>query len=383
MRRLAFAAAIVPLLAGCTPTPSPTQTTCGFGPQKEPVLVLERGDETAALARLAGGCLDESQPDPVLGQDQFLLQAHATGQPYVGVNDDGSLRAIAEGGIGITKTFDVYQPPTTSGRPHGIYGVDVDAGGDLWVSRLDVPSVIVLSPAGDRVTTVDLSDLDPDGNPDMNGILVQDGQAFVALGFLEEDKFGMISSDASWQEGEIVVIDVASHQRTGLIQLPGHNPVQRFVPTDEPTVFLMAVPGQHNAVDPDDGIDSVDLAKGTATQVISEKELGGSVDNVVWASPTEAYAIVEGPKAFVNPTSVVAFDPSRGVVTRTLAAAPTDPNAQQYVFVGLALDGDNVLVADQTTTDPRIRVFPRTGGAELPSIPTKVLPPVSVLTLTP
>jgi hypothetical protein len=385
MRRIALAAAIVPLVAGCASTPADVET-CGLASLPDPVLVLERSedDQTAALGRYAGGCLDESQPDPVLGQDQFLLQAQATGKAYVAVNTDGSLRAIAEGGITITKTFDVYPIPTTSGRPHGIYGVDIDDGGDLWVSRLDVPSVLVLSPAGAPVTAVDLSALDPDGNPDMNGILVQDGKAFVALEFLQ-DGDGGVAGDTAKQPGAVAVIDVASHELTGQIQLPGHNPVQRFVPTGSPSVFLMAMPGQHNAVEGDDGIDSIDLAKGTATQVISEEALDGSVDNVVWASPTEAYAIVLGAVPYVNPTSVVQFDPSRGVVTRTLAQAPyfTNKDLEAYVFVGLALDGPNVLVADQTSTDPRIRVFPRMGGAELPSIATKVLPPVSLLALAP
>jgi hypothetical protein len=384
MRRLAFAVVPVALLAGCS-TPSPGGQTCGFAALPDPVLVLERSedDETAALARLAGGCLDESPTDPVLGQDQFLLQAHATGQPFVGVNTDGSLREIAEDRIAITDTFDVYQDQTTpSSRPHGIYGVDVDGSGDLWVSRLDLPSVAILSPAGKLVTTVDLSDLDPDGNPDMNGILVQGGQAFVALEFLQDGPGGVVS-DAAKQPGALAVIDVASRLRVGLIQLPGHNPVQRFVPTGSPSVFLMAMPGQHDLISQEDGIDSIDLAKGTATQVISETGLGGSVDNVVWAGPTEAYAIVEGPVAGVNPTSVVAFDPTRGVVTRTLAKAPyfTDDSLEGYVFVGLAVDGDVVLVADQTTGSAAIRVFPRAGGAELPRIPTTVDPPVSLLTL--
>jgi hypothetical protein len=219
----------------------------------------------------------------------------------------------------------------------------------------------------------------------MNGILVQDGKAFVALEFLTPGCGGGVESDTATQPGAIAVIDVASRLRTGLIQLPGHNPVHRFVPTDDPSVFLMAMPGRHDAIDLEDGIDSVDLAKGTATQIIGEKTLGGSVDNVVWASPNEAYAIVMGAVAGVNPTSVVAFDPTRGVVTRTLAKAPyfTDPNGEGYVFVGLALDGDDLLVADQTTTDPRIRVFPRAGGAELPAVRTKVLPPVSLLALAP
>jgi hypothetical protein len=393
MRRVALASLAAPLIlvAGCASTP-PGGTRCGFTALPDPVIVLESDESTtAALARLAGGCLDEeSVADPVLGADQYLLQAHATGQPFVAVDDDGSLRPLAKDRNAITDTFYVYpEQSAPSCRPHGIYGVDADAGGDLWVSRLDVPSVAVLSPKGDPVTTVDLSDLDPDGNPDMNGIVVQDGKAFVLLDFLVEGTCG-VTGDTAWQPGAIAVIDVAKRKRTGLIQLPGHNPFQGFAPTGSPGVFLVAMPGRHSdapmqpsAVSEEDGIDSVDLAAGTATQIISETALGGSVDNVVWASPTEAYAIVLGPEAGVNPTSVVEFDPSRGTVTRTIASPPTDPSAQQYIFVGLALDGDFLLVADQTMADPKIRVFSRATGEEQAAIPTKVDPPVSLLTLSP
>ncbi len=68
---------------------------------------------------------------------------------------------------------------------------------------------------------VDLSDVDPDGVPDMNGILVHDGKAFVALGFLppwDSTAFG----DHATRRGALAVIDVSTRKRIDVIDLHGH-----------------------------------------------------------------------------------------------------------------------------------------------------------------
>ncbi len=382
---IALAAPALLALTACS-TPDAALTSCGNTTLADPLLILERGDQSAALARLAGGCLTETGPDPVLGTDQNLLAAHA--RSFVGVNDDGTLRAVDPVTLLLTQTLSVYpdDPPAPSQPPHGIYGVDVDAAGNLWVSRDDLPELAILAPDGSLVAKVDLGTLDPDEHhPDMNGILIEGDRAFVALGFLTHGGGGGIMNDTARRPGMIAIIDTTSHAIVGHIDLVGHNPVHRLVPTDATGQrFIVATPGRHDSIDPDDGIDLVDLVAGTATQLISETALGGSVDNVVWASPTEAYAITLGPKAGINPTQVIAFDPQRNAVTRTLAKAPwfSDPQqGQGYVHVGLAIDGGDVVVGDHELDDPRLLVFSRANGAALPPIPTNVEAPWGLLVL--
>ncbi len=379
---LGLAAAALPAAlaaSACSSSPSADTITTGWTALPNPLVLLERGTETAALARLAGGTLTETPPDPVLGTDQFLLDAvDAQGNTliFVGVDDDGSLRAIDPVTLQITATYSVYQDhPAATSTPHGIYGVAVDPlTGDLWVSRDDVNEVAVIAPDG-GFSHVDLSDLDPvEHHPDMNGILLQGGRVYVALGFLTHADAGAeaILSDLARRPGMIAIIDVATRTIVGQIDLVGHNPVRKLIPVDDAGQrFIVATPGQHDYINAGDGIDSVDLDAGTATQLISETALDGSVDEVVWAGPTEAYANVLGAVPQINPTSVVAFDPQTGVVRPPLAQAPwfTDQaNGAAYVHVGLAIDGDVVACGDHDPANPSILLFSRATGQALPPV---------------
>jgi hypothetical protein len=348
------------------------------------VLVLERGDQTSALGKLSGGCLTEATPDLALGGDQNLLGAH--GKPFVGLNDFGALRSIDPATLALGSALDVYQDHPKPETVHGIYGADVDGAGNLWVSRDDVGSAIVLSPDGKLAGTVDLSDLDPDGVPEMNGILVSGDRAYVALGFLKTP----IEDDHAKQPGAIAVVDVATRKRVDLLQLVGHNPVRALVPVDATgSEVIVATPGIHDAVDDGDGIDRVWLdGSHEAMQLVSEKELGGSVDEVVWGGEDEAYAIVLGPVPGANPTRVVQLDPSQEAghrVVRELARAPyyDDPNAAAYVHTGLALTRDWVLVGDHTPGKAQILAFRRKSGDPPVAVPTQVLPPAALLALPP
>jgi hypothetical protein len=391
MKRALLALALVQ--AACSSPPSaPTACTpmVSGSPHAlaRPLLVLERGGPTAALARIEGIDFVEESPDPVLGSDQFLL-ADGQGRPFIGVDDDGSVRVIDPEQIVIRQTFSVYPDHPPSAIPHGIYGVDVDADGNLWVSRDDVNEVAVIAKDGSLAGTVDLGGLDPDEHhPDMNGILIVGTRAFVALGFLTHGPGGGIASDAARRPGMIAVIDTTTRAIVGHIDLVGHNPVHRLIPIDDTMEkVIVATPGRHDSVDEGDGIDLVDLAAGKATQLISENVLGGSVDEVVWAGPDEAYAITLGPVPMINPTSVIRFDPQSGQVKQpALAQAPffcDKKNGAGYVHVGLAVDGDVVVVGDHTPGAAAIRVFSRASGEELPALLPSVEAPWGLLPFGP
>ena len=367
------------LVIGCASPPA-VEESCGHVKTESPVLAVERGDQTSAIARLADGCYVETPPDIVLGYDQNLLGAD--GRAFVGLNEQGTLRELDVQELKLGDAIDVYADKPGSMTIHGIYGVAIDDAKNLWVSRADAGSIAIVRPDGSVDGAVDLSDLDDDGVPEMNGISIRDGRAYVALGFLPTVNL----SDSAKREGAVVVIDTVTRERVRVIDLVGKNPVRALIPGDEGEI-LVATPGDHDAIDEHDGIDRVVLdGSSDVEQLVSETELGGSVDEIAWGGPTEVYAIVLGEQPGINPTRVVLIDPTRPAgerVVRELARAPyfDDPNAEAYVHVGLALTEHEVLVGYKRSSDPKILVFSRATGAPLAPIPTRVHPPAALLTL--
>lgn len=361
-------------LAACTGSTEPV-TTCGGPALERTIVVLETDFQSSALGRIAGGCLTEQLPDLVLGSDLNLLAAG--GHAYAGINGEGTLRAIDGATLALGPRLQAYAGALgEGGDTHGIYGVDVGAGGELWVSRDDAGSVAVLKADGSPIGSVDLSDLDPDGVPDMNGILVKDGRAYVALDLLAYTSEGGHLTVTPQEHGAVAVIDNATRQRVLRIELLGGNPAHGLLPTEDG--FVVATPGSFDEAREGDGIDRVRLgATPEVQQVIDEKTLGGSVNELTWASDHEAYAIVLGAVPGVNPTRVVAIDPSQGTVTRELT-----PLADAFVHSGLVLTDEYVVVGDHTPGAPRVLFFPRAGGSPR-EIPASILPPFALVALPP
>lgn len=373
MRRLALAVGSLSLVA-CV-TPEAAITTCGAVQLDHPLLVLEQdhtGMGSSALGRIdEGGCFLEI-PDASLSGNGILATA---GQRIFFVDQQqGVLDPIDAKTLGLAgdpiATFAVGKDP---GEPNP-HGLDVDAAGQLWIARFGMASVAVVDPSGKLAATVDLSDLDPDGVPDMEAVHVDGDRVHVALELLDfnTDTTGLVLPRGP---GLIVTIDRATHERTGMFTLAGRNPYGRFAPMDAAgSRFAIATPGRIFATDAEDGIDVVDFAQGTATQLISEVELGGSATEVVVAGPTEAYAVVLG-DVETSPTSLVRFDPSTHKRTQILDAAPL------FLHGGLAIDGGLILVGDHTLEGAGILAFDRETQASRGRITAHRLPPWSLHTI--
>lgn len=354
-------------------TPESTAKGCGALRFKAPVLVLESeySGATSALGRLGeDGCLAEVA-DVSLPHNASLRIAH--GRPFVLDDDGGLLIAIRPDALAVSGTFAAYATrPEERPNPHD---VDVDEAGRLWVTRYDLGSLAIIEANGAFGEAVDLSDLDPDGIPEMDAIRVHGDRAYVAFESLDRTMFPWLPKRA----GGVAILDVAPpHTRRGIIDLVGHNPAGRFVSMND-TGSLVAVPtpGSFYAIDDEDGVDAVDLEAGTARQIVSERALGGSVFDVAVASPTDAYALVLGP-ADPNPSKVVAFNPTTGAVTGDpLISFPA------FASAGIAVVGDLVLVADFTRGAAKIHVFDRATHEARGEVTPKLLAPWSLLSLGP
>jgi hypothetical protein len=362
------------LLAGCV-TPEGAITTCGSVQLEKPLIVLEQEPGKASgLWRIdEGGCFLEI-PDASLSGDGILAGA---GERLFFVDRmQGVLDPIDPTSLGLAgDPIAAFAPRKNPAEPNP-HGVDVDADGQLWIARFGMGSLAVIDRAGKLAATVDLSNLDPDGVPDMEAVHVDGDRVHVALELLDfsSDPDNLVLPRGP---GLIVTLDRKSHARTGKFALAGRNPFGGFVPMDAAgSRFAIATPGRIFATDPQDGIDVVDFAHNSAQQLISEVELGGSATEVVVAGPTEAYAIVAG-DGQTSPTSLVRFDPSKGKRTAILSSAT------KFTHSGLAVDGGLVLVGDHTLEGAGILAFDRGTLASTGRITAHRLPPWSLHTTLP
>jgi hypothetical protein len=372
MRWLALAVGSLSLVA-CI-TPEAAITTCGAVQLDHPLIVMEQDPARASgLGRVdEGGCFLEI-PDASLSGDGVLAAAGA--RIFFVDRQQGVLDPIDTKTLGLSgdpiAAFAVGKDPAEP-NPHGL---DVDADGQLWIARFGMASLAVVDPAGKLVAAIDLSDLDPDdGVPDMEAVHVDGDRVHVAVELLEfnADGAGLVRPRGP---GKIVTIDRVTRARTGTFTLAGQNPFGPFAPMDAAgSRFAIATPGRIFATDAQDGIDVVDFAQGTATQLISESELGGSVTEVVIAGPTEGYAIVAG-DGEASPTSLVRFNPQTGKRTKILDAAT------RFLHSGLAIDGGLVLVGDHTLEGGGILAFDRETQASRGRIAAHRLPPWSLHTI--
>jgi len=365
----ALALVVVALSLSSCVTPASSITTCGTLRLERPLIVLEQKPTSASgLGRVdEGGCFLEIPDASLSGTGIF---AEAAGRLFFVDQEKGVLDPIDRTTLGLAgdpiAVFAAGEDPSDP-NPHG---VDVDADGRLWVARYSMGSLAVIEPSGKLGATVDLSDLDPDGQPEMEAVHVDGSRVHVALELLDFSTNPVTPRGP----GMIVSLDRATHARVGTIALAGRNPFGGFAPIDAAgSRFAIATPGSFSATDLGDGIDLVDFAAGTATQLISEVELGGSVTELIIAGPTEAYAIVAGDNE-ENPTSLVRFDPSTGLRVAVLSTASVFANA------GLAINGDLVLVGDHTVEGAGIVAFDRASWAESGRITAHRLPPWSLHT---
>ncbi len=371
MRVLALAMVSISLV-GCV-TPEGAITTCGDVRLERPLIVLEQHfGEASGLGRIdEGGCFMEI-PDASLSGNGILIGAG--GRLFFVDQTRGVLDPIDTKTLGLAgDPIAAFAPGKDPAEPNP-HGVDVDKDGQLWIARFGMGSLAVIDRAGKLAATVDLSDLDPDGLPDMEAVRVDGDRVHVALERLEFNADGN-GTVLPRGPGTIVTIDRVTRARTGTFALAGRNPFGRFAPMDAAgTRFAIATPGRIFATDAEDGIDVVDFAQGSARQLISESELGGSVTEVVIAGPTEGYAIVAG-DGEKSPTSLVRFDPSTGMRTEIVDAAT------QFLHAGLAIDGGLVLVGDHTNKGAAILAFDRATQAARGRITAHRLPPWSLHTV--
>jgi hypothetical protein len=244
-----------------------------------------------------------------------------------------------------------------------------------YVTLFEKRELLIVNPSAQRdckdfvLGRIDLSSLaDPDGIPDMDQMAIVGDRLYVSLQRLDINSVLRLPAG----NGGIAVVDVATDQLVGGVELSGPNP---FAATKGLTVrdgaLWIAEAGKFNVFD--GGLERVDLSTNSASGfVATETDLGGDITDFAIVSDHRAYAIVNRP-GFVN--ALVSFDPSTGQLLET------HHSSSGYTLFDIELnDRGELYLADRGRRTPGLRIFRAADGTPLvDGVLALGLPPFEIL----
>jgi hypothetical protein len=242
-----------------------------------------------------------------------------------------------------------------------------------YVSRYGDTQLLIVDPSVSDCTDfvrgeIDLGAFaDADGLPEMDQMAIVEDRLYVSMQRLDQDNFFVPAGP-----GLVAVIDTATDEVVGDIELSGGNPFARTHGLTVRNASLLVAEAGVFGVN-DGGIERVDLQSQAAQgYFVSEADLGGDITDFVMATDDLGFAIVSLPD-FSN--ALVAFDARQGNVVRTLASGGN--------FADIELnDRGELFVADGTFGRAGVRIFDVQTLDELTAEPIDLLlPPFDLLFL--
>ncbi len=245
-----------------------------------------------------------------------------------------------------------------------------------YVTRYETNQLWVIDPStGNHLHSIDLSSFaDSDGLCEMDQMLMWRRKLYVTIQRLDRNNYWMPVGDSY-----VAVIDAVtdtlidtdgSMAGTQSIQLPGSNPFSNIQYNRFRNNIFLSCTGNWGVQDC--GVVEIDPQTYQATCcLLDEPEAGGDINDVEIYSPTRGYAIITNPS--FN-TELISFDPSTGEKIATIY----DPG--DYVINDIEISPEEELyLADQTETNPGVRIYDCTTDTELPLSPVDVgLPPFDI-----
>jgi DNA-binding beta-propeller fold protein YncE len=312
---------------------------------------------------------------------------HTVGHPAAPIHSDAVVR-IAGGDVFVVNRYlgdnlQVLDPEhglttklqCSTGPGSNPHDIAVVGPHKAYVTRYDERELWIVDPAaascaGFHLGTIDLSPwADADGLPEMDQMAVVGGRLFVSLERLDRTR-----QFAPAGRSRLAVIDTTQDVVVAVVELTGANAFgDSSGIVREPETGKLVVSEDGNIMRTGDGgLERVDpetlVAEGF---FLTENELGGNVTDFVLVSPTKGYAIVLDDQLR---NILLAFDPSRALVTRRLIVNP------KYYLPDIALAPDGTLwVADDSLPAPGIRIFDTGTDSQLTTAAIDVgLPPFSL-----
>jgi hypothetical protein len=315
-----------------------------------------------------------------------LTPPHRVGHPAVPIHADAVVR-VAGDRVYVVNRFlgdnlQVLDPARglatllqcSTGAGSNPHDVAVAAPDKAYVTRFSRRELWVVDPAAPSCAgflrdTIDLRPYaDDDGLPEMDQMAIAGGRLFVTLERLDARR-----EFAPAGRSALVVIDVATDQVVGTVELSGEN---AFAETSglarEPGSGKLLIAQAGNIYRTGDGgIERVDpTALRAEGFFVTEDQLGGNVTDFVVVSPTKGYAIV------LDDTLrnlLVVFDPSGASPPRRLLT-------RTHALPDVALAPDGMLwLADGMLPAPGLRIFDPADDRQLTRRAIDVgLPPFSI-----
>jgi hypothetical protein len=240
---------------------------------------------------------------------------------------------------------------------------DIAVVGDkLYVPAFGTAGVVVLRRGTTTISTIDLSSLDPDGQPNCISAFRVDADIYVACELLDE-------SFQAREPGVVVVIDSATDQVRTMVTLANLNPFGVFERMPAEAGGDLVIPTVPDFVDFSTGcIERITPGETPAAAgcVVSNQALDGfaaSVDFQMLGSTPMLWAIVSKFDSEAR-GNLQGYD----LAIDELWPEPISPPAQ--VLVDVAICPDSVVVADQAMAANGLRVY--RNGLEVTTAPLSV-----------
>jgi len=244
--------------------------------------------------------------------------------------------------------YSVTDSSCGTSNPHDIAVVSKD---EAYVSMYECTDLWIINPlTGEKKGAIDLSSYaDPDGIPEMSGMLLLGSTLYVAVQRLDRN------AGYNWdphETGLLVMIDTDTKSVSGEIELQGKNPVTDVLYSDSLQAIIIGSEGSHFDVGDEGGIEAVDpVSSASLGFLIDETGLGGNLGDFAILSAGRGYATITTNDLR---SKLIAFNPTTG--QRESQAIYTTNEGYAMWDMALSQKGQ-LLICDRNATDPGVLVF--------------------------